>query len=386
MLLTVMSILVLAFWLSRFLHFRPSHLRHLPLSNPCDGQALVSMIVAARDEEDSIEANVRSLLAQSYPSLELIVVNDRSSDQTGPILMRLAAEFPRLKVIHQERLAEGWLGKCWALHTGSKIAQGEWLIFCDGDVILAPDALKNALATAQKEGLDHLTMAPRMLSGSWWEEAVITSLSFLFFIFQDPADVNRPERPKSYLGIGAFNMVRSSLYRSWGGHEPLRLEVVDDVFLGMLVKRNKGRSAFFLGFDQASLRWYPSLWAYIKGVEKNSFAGLQFSVPLLIVAILGQIIIFQAPLVLVLMGEGVARLCFALALLASHACYAIHCYKHHVSLDKALALTLVIGVQFFAFSRSAWITLRRGGIEWRGNFYPLQSLRQAQRRLRRTGS
>lgn len=340
------------------------------------------MIVPARDEEEAIESNVRSLMNQSYPELELIVVNDRSSDRTGEILDRLAQEFPRLKVIHQRDLPEGWLGKCWALHTASQVARGEWILFCDGDVILAPRAVEAALATAEAENLDHLTMAPRLITHSWWEEAVITSLSFLFYVFQHPAYVADQRRPGAYLGIGAFNMVKHSLYRSWGGHEPLRLEVVDDVFLGMLVKRHGGRTGFFLGFEQAQLRWYPNLWAYIRGVEKNSFAGLRFSLLLLIAAIIGQILLFHSPLVFVFLSEGWTRIAFGLALIISHACYAVHCHRNRVSIDKALALLPAIAVQFFAFSRSAWKTIQRGGIEWRGTFYPLRLLREAQRRLR----
>jgi cellulose synthase/poly-beta-1,6-N-acetylglucosamine synthase-like glycosyltransferase len=284
--------------------------------------------------------------------------------------------------VHNQELPEGWLGKCWALHRGSQLARGEWLLFCDGDVVMEKTALEQAIATAESEGLDHLCMAPRLVCSSWWQETVITSLTFLFFVFQDPRHVFDPRKLQAYMGVGAFNMIRRSLYEKLGGHETLRMEIVDDVFLGMLAKRHGGRSGFFLGLEQASIHWYPSLWDYITGLEKNSFAGLRFSVGLLAFAIVGQILVFHLPLMMVFFAEGWRMILWLSSVLLAHIYFAFICFRSQVSLDKAMGLTPAILIQFFAFVRSAAITLQQGGVRWRGSFYSLHQLRQAQRELR----
>ncbi len=378
----ILGLIVLGFWLSRLPHFGVRVLRELPVSYTLQTQDSVSLIVAARDEAEAIEANVRSLLRQSYPKLELIIVDDRSSDATGTILDKLAEEFPQLSVIHNTHLPEGWLGKCWALHQGAQRAQGTWLIFCDGDVLMQPTAVEHAVATCQREDYQHLCMAPRFLEEGFIEQAVITSLTFLFYVFQDPRHVFEPKRTSAYMGVGAFNMIQRNLYDRVGGHEALRLEIVDDVFMGMLAKRHGGRSAFFLGVEQASLHWYSGVWSYIRGIEKNSFAGIRFSLALLVLAIAGQSLLFFAPLVYLLKSTGVTQVAWAASLLIEHGLFAIVCVRSRIPWNRCFFLLPALLVQFFAFARSAWITLRQGGVRWRGTFYPLAALKAAQKTLR----
>ncbi|MBW3598394.1 MAG: glycosyltransferase, partial [Planctomycetes bacterium] len=133
------------------------------IASPADtsGMPPVSLIVAARNEERNIEAGVRSLLALEYENLELIVVNDRSTDATGEVLQRVAAEHPELNVVHLTELPEGWLGKNHALHYGTMQAKGDWLLFTDADVVMAPSTLARAMKYVQEQQLDHLCIAPR---------------------------------------------------------------------------------------------------------------------------------------------------------------------------------------------------------------------------------
>ncbi|RMG40035.1 MAG: glycosyltransferase family 2 protein, partial [Planctomycetota bacterium] len=122
----------------------------------------VSVIVAARDEAARVADCLRSILASDYPDFELIAVDDRSTDGTGQRMDEVAAADPRCRVVHITELPEGWLGKCWALHCGTRAARGEWLLFCDGDVLLAPDCVRAAIAEATRCGLDHLALMPGM--------------------------------------------------------------------------------------------------------------------------------------------------------------------------------------------------------------------------------
>jgi len=124
------------------------------------GETRCSVIVAARDEEACVEQTVRRLLAQRGVELELIVVDDRSTDRTGEILKRLAKENARLKVVHIDVLPEGWLGKCHACHVGALAATGEWILFADADCWLSPDVLLRAICVAEREHAQHLTLTP----------------------------------------------------------------------------------------------------------------------------------------------------------------------------------------------------------------------------------
>ena len=129
---------------------------------------LVSMIIPARDEGEKIDAALRSVLAVDYPNLEIIAVDDRSRDETGRVMDRLAAEDPRLRVIHIETLPDGWLGKNHAMHVAAQAARGEFLLFTDGDVMFAPDALRRAVAYAEHTRIDHLCLSPNLVPGSYF--------------------------------------------------------------------------------------------------------------------------------------------------------------------------------------------------------------------------
>lgn len=380
--LDVLAALVLLFWITRIPHFRKSVLRELPVHYPLQTHPKVSVVVAARDEAGSIAASVRSLLSQDWPSKELIVVDDRSADGTSEILDDLALEYPELRVIHNKELPQGWIGKCWALHRGASIASGDWLVFCDGDVLMQKHCVRSAVATAETERFDHLCLAPLMISKHFLQDAVVLSLTFLFYIFQNPKHVFDSQRLENYIGIGAFNMIRRELYQRCGGHEALRLEIVDDVFLGMLAKRHGGRSGFFLGHKLAHIHWYEGLWAYIRGLEKNAFAGLRFSWPLLAVAVLFQSLIFLTPPFGFFLTRQNSGILFLTSSLLSHALFMLNCHRQGGQWTRGLILVPAILIQFMTFIRSAWVMTRQQGVIWRGTFYPLGELKAAQKMLR----
>ena len=215
------------------------------------------MVVAARDEEARIEETVRHLLAQRGVAVEVIVVDDRSTDRTGEILRRLASEDARVQVKRVESLPDGWLGKCHACHVGASAATGEWILFTDADCWLKPDVIARALRVADREAADHITLTPGVaaetLGARAWHLAFLTRLASWI------SGVNR-DRPNAYLGIGAFNLVRASAYRECGGYEALRLTILDDVKLGLLLHRagkadarvhRRRRRGVSLGHDRA---------------------------------------------------------------------------------------------------------------------------------------
>ncbi len=232
-----------------------------------------SVIVAARDEDARLEATVRHLLAQRHVALEVIVVDDRSTDATGDILRRLASEDTRVRATRVEHLPDGWLGKSHACHVGASVATGDWLLFTDADCWLKPDVIARALRVAARDAADHITLTPGVaaetLGAQAWHLAFLGSLSNWI------SGVNR-DRPRAHLGIGAFNLVRTSAYRACGGYEALRLTVVDDIKLGLLLRRAGSRTRAFLGGADVECHWGTTVPSMIKIMEKNYFAAVDF--------------------------------------------------------------------------------------------------------------
>ena len=236
-------------------------------------QIKCSVVIAARDEEARIEQSIRHLLAQRAVELEIIVVDDRSRDRTNEILMRLAKEDTRVQVKRVDVLPDGWLGKCHACHVGASAATSDWILFTDGDCWLKPDVIARAVGEAERDSADHVTMVSGLAAGSIALRA--SHLLFVISLANWFSGVNR-DRPKSYLGIGAFNLVRAAAYRQCGGYEALRLTVVDDVKLGLLLRRAGKRTRAFLGGDDVECNWGTRAWGMVKIMEKNYFAAVDY--------------------------------------------------------------------------------------------------------------
>jgi glycosyltransferase involved in cell wall biosynthesis len=330
-----------------------------------------SIVVAARNEQTRVERTVRQLLAQTHVEVELIVVNDRSTDRTGETLEQLAKEDSRLKVIHVTALPDGWLGKCHACHIGANSATGDWILFTDADCWLKPDVIARAVRLAESQQVDHVALTSGI--------AVLTPglrachLLFLLSISSWFSGVNR-DRPKSHLGFGAFNLVRANAYRECGGYEALRLTVLDDVKLGLLLRRAGKRTRAFLGADDVEAHWGESVANIVKLMEKNYFAALEFNA----LFAFGLSAFFTLLLCIVVLGiisRTPAGIAAALSLLCLIAPAAILAQRIGWSWRAALGAPFVIPVFICALLNSTFTTLRQGGIRWRETFYPLDTLR-----------
>ncbi|HLJ57479.1 MAG TPA: glycosyltransferase family 2 protein, partial [Chthonomonadaceae bacterium] len=190
----------------------------------------LTIVVPACNEALTVGRAMRSLLALEYPDLEIIAVNDRSTDETGDILDCLAAGNKRLRVLHINRLPPGWLGKNHALHVGGLQARGDWILFTDADVVYQPDALERAVAYAAMTRTDHLVACPRCRGFDFWEKLFMSYFGLMFLLRVRPWEVEQPGR-SAYFGFGAFNLVRTEAYRKSGGHDAMPMEVTDDTKL-----------------------------------------------------------------------------------------------------------------------------------------------------------
>jgi glycosyltransferase involved in cell wall biosynthesis len=352
---------------------RLRHLRDVPPAGPGEMPS-VSIVIAARNEARGIEPALRSVLSQQGGGLEVIVVNDRSDDGTGAILDRMAAENPGLRVVHVAELPAGWLGKNHALWLGAQAARGELLLFTDADVVMTPDTVARAAGYLVREGMDHVTVAPRVIMPGRLLQAFGVAFGIFFSLFTRPWKARDP-RSKQHVGIGAFNLVRAESYRRMGTHRAIAMRPDDDVKLGKLVKKNGFRSDFVMGAEHVSVEWYHSLGEVIHGLRKNGFAGVDYRLSLVLFATVSMLLFFIGPFVAVWVTEGWTRVLYGVAvglMLVMHAAAArAQRTPTWTAVLFPFACVLFLVVVWNATIYALW----NRGIEWRGTHYPLDELR-----------
>lgn len=335
----------------------------------------ISIIACARNEETSIRQAVTTLLRQDYPDFELIVVNDRSTDRTAQILIELQDIYPGLVIATVESLPPGWLGKCNAMHIGATVAKGEWLLFTDADVSMKYDTLKRAINFAAIEQADHVALAPSCILPSWILTVLVNTFVVFFKLFVKPAQVSNPNS-SAHVGIGAFNFVRAEVYRKVGGHEPIRLRPDDDVKLGKLIKQRGYRQRFASGIGQISVPWYATLGQMMRGLEKNCYAGVDYSLGKIAVSNIIALITFILPFILVCLVSGIS---FWLMLASCLVILAIGVHSARSAgfrIDHGLLFPVGVLLFLYTFNRAIVLTILRGGINWRDTFYPLDELKR----------
>jgi len=344
----------------------------------CAGDAQcprISLLFAARDEEEKLPAALASFAAIDYPNLEIIAVDDRSTDATARILDEFAAAHSRFRVVHVAELPAGWLGKPHALQRAYEASSGEWLVFTDADVRFASDVLRRSVTIARDKKLQHLTLFCDIEMVGFWEKVLITFFGLWFHMATDPHGVSNPHSP-AYVGVGAFQMLKRSAYEAAGTHRRLAMEVVDDMKLGKIVKMAGFRSGVAVARDFLAVRWHAGAGNLVRGVTKNFFAGASFSLWLVGLSTGGTLLLNVLPFVALPFVHGWA---LAFALVAVAIMLGFHAGVDVVMRVSPLyALTFPLGALILAYMllRSTVVTLRQGGIFWRGTFYALEELKR----------
>lgn len=343
----------------------------------------LSIIVPACNEAANIELAMRSILAQDYPNLEVIAVNDRSTDATGDILNRLAKADTRLRVVHIRKLPAGWLGKVNAMHQGVEQASGEWFLFTDADVHYRPGALRRALRYAQHHKADHLALVPDTVVHGLLLDVVVRAFGLLLLLTARAAWVNMPNS-KTPFGIGAFNLVRADVFNRTPGFEWLRLEPGDDYGLGIMINQAGGRTRLAFAEKDLSISWYESVGAMFKGLEKNMFGpGAHYQWWRMLVAVFGLWALLAAPWVALIAGTmsgSRAMLGAAIVAIAVHVVFSFVFIRERRSETLSLLLFPMGMLMFTAMVlRSGFKCLWNGGIDWRGTHYSIDELRAGQR-------
>ena len=335
----------------------------------------ISILFAARDEEEKLAAALETLIALDYPNLEIVAVDDRSEDSTPQILAAFVARDARVRMVRIDELPAGWLGKPHALQRGYEAASGEWLLFTDADVQFHAESLRRAVSIVEERKLDHLTLMCAVQMHGFWEKMLITFFGLGFHVATNPNNVGNP-RSKSYVGIGAFQLVRRTAYEESGMHRRLALEVVDDMKLAKNIKQAGFRSCVGVAQKHVSVRWHAGAGNIVRGVTKNFFAAASYSLGVVAAQSLGIFCTNILPFAALpfLRGWPLAFDAFAVAAaLGFHAGVAVV-----MRVSPLYALTNPLGAILFTYMllRSTVVTMWQGGIVWRGTFYSLEELRR----------
>ncbi len=342
------------------------------------GNPRVSIIVPACNEEETIEQGLTRLLSLDYDNYEIIAVDDRSTDGTGEIMDRVAAgsaAHGRLRVIHIDTLPTGWLGKTHAMWIAAKQASGDWLLFTDADVLFKPDALRRALAYAESEHADHVVLFPRMIMKRPGEKMMIAFFQTLFVFGHRPWKVAEPDT-KDHMGVGAFNMIRRSVYEAIGTYHALRFEVLDDMKLGKVVKTAGYAQRNVFGEDLISIRWAKGALGVVRNLTKNFFAVMSFQWLRALLSCLALAFLNLMPFLGVWLAHGWSKVLYGVALLSMYLIY--FGMSSMSSVPSYYFFLHPISTLLFVYTmlRSMMVTLWHGGVTWRGTKYPLEELKR----------
>src|SRR6202049_1952485 len=369
-------------WLSRLIGAGFGMLRIPDISHaewdrpPASPVPRVSIIVPARNEEENIAKTLTQLLALDYPNYEIIAVDDRSTDRTGEVMDSVGTNASRLlKVIHIETLPAGWLGKAHAMWKAAGQSTGDWLLFTDADVLFKPESVRRALAYAEAERADHLVVFPRMIMKSAGEKMMIAFFQTLFVFGHRPWKVADP-KTKDHIGVGAFNLIRRRVYEAIGTYQALRFEVLDDMKLGKVVKNAGYAQRNVFGAELISIRWAKGAMGVVDNLTKNFFAIMSFQWPRALASCLALAFLNLMPFAGVLLAHGWARLGYSVALFSMLSIYVGMSRKSDIPPYYFVLHPVSTALFVYTMLRSTFFTLARGGVVWRGTFYPLEELRK----------
>ena len=373
-----MDVLPIVPWLLPFLTLPRLTSRTPNLSDaPVAGGELVSVIVPARNEAATIRTLLSSLLATLYHPVEIVVVDDRSTDDTAAVVSTLSD--PRLRLIRGEELPQGWYGKPWACYQGFRAAQGSLLLFTDADTHHHPELLGRAVGALSQEGAGLVTVSPLQLCVTFWERVVMPQIWFLLALRYHPPAVNRGRQERDVIANGQFILTTRQAYEAAGTHKVVSHEVAEDLALAQAYLRRGLKLHFAFAERLMETRMYQNLAQLIEGWSKNIYLGgrrsfpgqplLQALVPLMLTVVM---LFWLAPPILLLCSTfiGGLRDVAGAAIIASAAStlfWMLICRQMQIPAIYGAGYPLGALMALYIVARSTWRGSRR--VEWRGRVY-----------------
>jgi chlorobactene glucosyltransferase len=370
--------LIIVYWVHNQYHLDIIVTSAVP---PNDGP-LISICIPARNEENNIRRCVEAALNQDYPNIEVIVLDDRSSDATLTQLKEIASHDSRLLPISGADLPEGWAGKPHALHQASAAAHGKWLCFVDADTFLKPEAISSCYAKALETEADLFTVMTEQILGSFWEKVVMPLVMTALSVGFSPRKVNDPSR-RDAVANGQFILIKRSIYDAIGGHEKVKDQIVEDKAISEQVKWNGHRLVVADGMQLVRTRMYTSMPSMWEGWTKNIYLGLRDHIGMLLLGAFGASLGLIAALFMpiwpllgliwyIKTGEWMALVVILQSLLVwGYLLYYRMVIAKKMNISPWYAWTTPLGAGIFAamMLTSAWKVISGQGVTWRGRTY-----------------
>jgi len=343
------------------------------------GGPKIAVIVPARNEAAGVGACLESLLVQDYAKLRIVAVDDRSTDGTAAILDALAeAHRERLEVLHVAALPEGWLGKTHAMAVAARqaiAADGcDYLLFTDADIVFRADAVRRALELVRATEADHLVVLPTTVAKTYGEAMLLAYLQVMAVWVVRIWRVADPRAKRDAVGVGAFNLMRAVAYKELGGFEAMPMEILEDLTLGRRVKKAGMRQRVAVAPGMICVHWAAGVRGILNGMTKNIFAVFRYRSGMLLAGAAAIAIAGIGPVGLLLVPGG--RVAGATALVSVAGLYAVLGRTNRISPLYAVLFPVAAVLVVYTMLRSLAVTVGRGGVEWRGTFYPLAVLRE----------
>jgi chlorobactene glucosyltransferase len=334
-------------------------------------RATVSVVIAARNEEEDLPPTLDALLAQDYPNLEIVVVEDGSTDRTREVI---DARAPRVRRVDPTALPEGWAGKNWACWTGAHATTGEWLLFLDADVRTHPATVRTTMDWAEREGADLTTIGPRVEMKGFWERVVLPFYVQIVLTYFRAPHVNRPHS-RAAMANGQYWLVRRTTYEALGGHEAVAPVVLEDVAIARRFRAAGRRLRVAWAPALAQTRMYRNREEMFEGLLKNVY-GAEFSALRQVGFLAGLIGLFLLPLGLLPLGIALGNVDLAalggvlyLALFGKHAAF-----TRAIGGSAAYGLLYPLAVAFYIdlVATSLIRGVRKQPVAWKGRNYSVR--------------
>ncbi|MDE1152046.1 MAG: glycosyltransferase family 2 protein [Micavibrio sp.] len=336
----------------------------------------LAVVVPAKDEAESLEATLETLRQQEYPYLQVVVVDDRSTDATGTIADSFAERYPeRFEALHITDLPEGWLGKTWAMDAGMRqCPEAEYVLFTDADILFSPSVLWRALALAEVSRADHVVVLPSPLARTWGEGVLLGFCQLMSLWATRLWKVADPRARRDVMGVGAFNLVRRSSFEELGGWFPQRMVVLEDLTVGRRMKAAGMRTQVGTAPGLVLVHWATGVRGIVRVTTKNLFSSVNFRPALLLAGCMTIVMLCLAPLAGLFWLP--TLLPCVLTLLSIFVCYRMWGEVTGIDERNFFAYPLGAGLLLWAMVRSMVVVMVKRGVLWRGTFYPLAALQR----------
>ncbi|MCL5072085.1 MAG: glycosyltransferase [Actinobacteria bacterium] len=263
---------------------------------------LVSILIPARNEEGNIKRILNSLVKQDYLNLEILVLDDNSTDATAQIIQEFAQRDSRVKLITGEPLPKGWKGKCFACHQLSKHAKGEYFVFTDADTLHFPNLISGSLAALMRDKVDVTSAYPRQIAVTFSERMTIRFIHFGILSLMPLILVKHSKSPFFSTGMGQFFLFKKQVYEKIGGFESVKDEILEDIHISKQVKRHGFKIMVYDGSDSIFCRMYTNKSDVIKGFSRFIYAAFDCNFLMECIAVFFISLTFLVPFILLPLG------------------------------------------------------------------------------------